>query len=192
MVNPAHELRIAELVEGLAPEIPVTLSHRLNPVIHEYRRASGTCIDASLKPLMQDHVRQLRDDLDAEGFAGVLFLANSVGGVSRAEDVIERPIYSVGSGPSLAPVAAQTYAEAELDGDGGVPANVIVCDTGGTSFDVGLITDGAIQRSRDTWIGGRFTGHLNRRVVCRYPKYRRGRRQHRLDRRGRPPPRRPS
>ena len=160
VVNPAHELRIAELVEGLAPEIPVTLSHRLNPVIHEYRRASGTCIDASLKPLMQDHVRQLRDDLDAEGFAGVLFLANSVGGVSRAEDVIERPIYSVGSGPSLAPVAAQTYAEAELDGDGGVPANVIVCDTGGTSFDVGLITDGAIQRSRDTWIGGRFTGHL--------------------------------
>ncbi|MCY4087686.1 MAG: hydantoinase/oxoprolinase family protein [Actinomycetia bacterium] len=161
VVNPAHELRVAELVEGVWPEVPVTVSHRLNPVIHEYRRASGTCIDASLKPLMQDHVRQLRDDLAAEGFTGVLFLANSVGGVSRAEDVIERPIYSVGSGPSLAPVAAQTYAEAERNGapESATP-NVIVCDTGGTSFDVGLITGGEIQRSRDTWIGGRFIGHL--------------------------------
>ncbi len=161
VVNPAHELRVAELVKGSWSDVPVTVSHRLNPVIHEYRRASGTCIDASLKPLMQDHVRQLRDDLAAEGFNGVLFLANSVGGVSRAEDVIERPIYSVGSGPSLAPIAAQTYADAEQNGAGEADAaNVIVCDTGGTSFDVGLITAGEIQRSRDTWIGGRFTGHL--------------------------------
>ena len=161
VVNPAHELRVAELIGQLLPETPVTTSHRLNPVIQEYRRASGACIDASLKPLMQDHIRQLRDDLGSQGFAGVLFLANSVGGVSRAEDVIERPIYSVGSGPSLAPVAAQTYADAELnDTQPASGANVIVCDSGGTSFDVGLITGGAVKRSRDTWIGGRFTGHL--------------------------------
>ena len=161
VVNPDHEARVAELVGELWPEVAVTASHRLNPIIHEYRRASGACIDASLKPLMQDHIRQLRDDLASEGFGGVLFLANSVGGVSRAEDVIERPIYSVGSGPSLAPVAAQMYADAERNGGQADHAtNVIVCDTGGTSFDVGLITDGAIKRSRDTWIGGRFTGHL--------------------------------
>ena len=161
VVNPVHELRVVELVGELWPDVSVTASHRLNPVIHEYRRASGTCIDASLKPLMQDHIRRLRDDLASEGFGGVLFLANSVGGVWRAQDVIERPIYSVGSGPSLAPVAAQTYADAERNGaqpDGAT--NVIVCDTGGTSFDVGLITGGAIKRSRDTWIGQRFTGHL--------------------------------
>jgi N-methylhydantoinase A len=71
------------------------------------------------------------------------------------EDLIERPIYSVKSGPSLAPVAARAYAAAELGAD-----DVIVCDTGGTSFDVSLIRDGLIVFTRETWLGARLTGHL--------------------------------
>jgi N-methylhydantoinase A len=38
--------------------------------------------------------------------------------------------------------------------------NVIVCDTGGTTFDVGLVRDGRLAYSRDTWLGGQWTGHL--------------------------------
>src|SRR5689334_4207392 len=53
IVNPAHEERVGELLEERWPGIPYTLSHRLNPIIREYRRASSTAIDASLKPLMQ-------------------------------------------------------------------------------------------------------------------------------------------
>ena len=52
IVNPAHELRVGELIEREWPGVPVTLSHRLNPIIREYRRASSTAIDASLKPVM--------------------------------------------------------------------------------------------------------------------------------------------
>lgn len=37
---------------------------------------------------------------------------------------------------------------------------MIVCDAGGTSFDVSLVRDGAISYSRDTWLGPQFTGHL--------------------------------
>ena len=39
------------------PDVPFTLSHELNPIVREYRRASSTAIDASLKPLMQDYLR---------------------------------------------------------------------------------------------------------------------------------------
>ena len=94
--------------------MPYTLSHALNPIIREYRRASSTAIDASLKPLMQEYLSTMESDLRAAGFAGHLLIATSFGGAWRPDQVVERPIYSVGSGPSMAPVAALTYARAEF------------------------------------------------------------------------------
>jgi len=126
IVNPAHEQRVGELIEEHAPGVPYTLSHALNPIIREYRRASSTAIDASLKPLMQEYLSTMESDLRAAGFAGHLLIATSFGGAWRPDQVVERPIYSVGSGPSLAPIAALTYAQAEFgEEDGG---NLVVCD----------------------------------------------------------------
>ena len=158
-VNPAHELRVGELIAEHLPDVPCTLSHQLNPIVREYRRASSTVIDASLKPVMQDFLRGLEHDLRAAGFGGQLFVSTSFGGAWRPDEVVERPIYSVGSGPSMAPVAALTYGGAELAG-GGTPPDMLVCDTGGTTFDVGLISDGAVHYTNETWLGGRWIGHI--------------------------------
>src|SRR5262249_24116604 len=81
----------------------------------------------------------------------------SFGGAWRTHEMIERPIYSVGSGPSQAPVAAKTYARGEFTGD---PGELIVCDTGGTTFDVGLVAGGEIRTTAETWLGGRWIGHI--------------------------------
>ena len=161
VANPVHELRIAEMITEELPGLPFTVSHQLNPIIREYRRSSGTCIDASLKPLMQQYLKELEQDLAQEGFGGVFVVGNSLGGVSRVEEVMEKPILSVGSGPALAPVAALEYDKIELPGDAAEPRrDLVVVDTGGTSFDVSLVTDGTIRRSRDTWLGEPFLGHL--------------------------------
>jgi len=154
-VNAQHERRLGELIEDELPGIPYTLSHELNPILREYRRASSTAIDASLKPLMQDHLHDLASDLASAGFGGQLFAAISSGGVTPFSDLARRPIYSVRSGPALAPVAGR--AEAAADAYHG---DLIVCDTGGTSFDVSVVRDGSIKLTRDTWLGERFTGHL--------------------------------
>ncbi len=58
IVDPRHEEAVAELIEEELPGVAYTLSHRLNPIIREYRRASSAAIDASLKPLMQRHLRR--------------------------------------------------------------------------------------------------------------------------------------
>lgn len=158
-VNPAHELRVGELIAEHAPGLPYTLSHQLNPIVREYRRASSTVIDASLKPVMQDFLVALERDLADAGFRGQLFVSTSFGGAWRPREVVERPIYSVGSGPSMAPVAAVTYGTLELS-DGGVPPDMLVCDTGGTTFDVGLVSDGDIHYTSETWLGGRWIGHI--------------------------------
>ena len=73
----------------------------------------------------------------------------------HVEDLVERPIHTVKSGPSMAPVAGRAYAEAERRG-----TDVIVCDTGGTTFDVGLVRDGALVFTRESWLGPRWTGHI--------------------------------
>lgn len=159
IVNPAHELRVGEMIAEMLPGVPYTLSHQLNPIIREYRRTSSCVIDASLKPLMQEHLSNLQSDLQAAGFDGHLFIATSFGGSWRPEEVIERPIYSVGSGPSMAPVAALTYGQAEANVDA-LHEDLLVCDTGGTTFDVGLVSGGEINYTAETWLGGRWIGHI--------------------------------
>ncbi len=153
--NPAHELALAELIESELPGVPYSLSHQINPIVREYRRASGTAIDASLKPLMQTHLPEIAAGLHAAGFRGELLAASSAGGVVPMAELIESPLWSVRSGPSLAPVAARAVAGAET-GSG----EVIVCDTGGTSFDVSLIRGGDLVFTSETWLGEPFCGHL--------------------------------
>ncbi|MGV8872548.1 MAG: hydantoinase/oxoprolinase family protein [Rhodococcus sp. (in: high G+C Gram-positive bacteria)] len=155
IANPSHELAIAALIEEELPETPYTLSHQINPIIREYRRSSSAVIDASLKPLMQEHLRGLEVDLAGAGFTGELLAATSFGGMMHIADLIDRPIYSTRSGPSMAPVAGKTYGGAEVPG-----RDVVICDTGGTSFDVSLVRDGEVVFTRETWLGGRSIGHL--------------------------------
>lgn len=153
--NPAHEIALGRLIEAELPGIPYTLSSRLNPIIREYRRASSASIDASLKPLMQRHLSDMEEDLRRAGFSGQLLVATSFGGVMHAADVVQRPIYLVKSGPAMAPVAGRTYGEAEVGS-----RDLIVCDAGGTSFDVSLVHDRTITFTRETWLGSVFTGHI--------------------------------
>jgi N-methylhydantoinase A len=158
IANPRHELRLGELIEETAPQLPYTLSHQLNPILREYRRASSTAIDASLKPLMQSHLEAVQEGLMENGFSGRLFVATSFGGAWPVDEAINKPIYTIGSGPTMAPTAALTFA-ADLE-PRAIKDPIIVCDTGGTTFDVALISHGRVNHTTETWIGSRFTGHM--------------------------------
>lgn len=154
IVNPAHELRVGELIAEHAPEMHVTLSHQLNATPREYRRACSASIDASLKPLMTRYISGLKGRLEEAGFKGRPLVLTSRGGMLDADEVARTPIQVINSGPSVAPVAGRHYALAE----GGKTA--IVADTGGTTYDVGLIRDGEIPITREMWIGKPMNGHL--------------------------------
>ena len=155
MINNKHEARIGELLASELPDVPYTLSSRLNPSVREYRRTSSTAIDASLKPLMSRFFRHLEDELRNNGFNGRLLIMTSSGGVLDAEHVAETPIHSIGSGPAGAPVAGRHFAA--LDG-GGMTA--IVTDAGGTTFDVSLLRDGGIPTTRETKVGDQKAGYM--------------------------------
>lgn len=154
-INPAHELRVAEMIAERLPHLPVTLSHAVNPTLREFRRASATAIDASLKPLMGRYLGGLTERLRDAGFAGEIMVLTSGGGMTVAEEAAAAPIRVINSGPSMAPIAGRAYAMLEERAD-----NVIVADTGGTTYDISLVRDGHIPMTRELWIGQPGRGHL--------------------------------
>ena len=155
IVNPVHELRVGELLAERLAGVPFTLSHELNPVLREYRRASSAAIDASLKPLMATYLDGLERRLREHGFAGRLLTVTSNGAVLDAHDMARAPIHSINSGPAMAPVAGRVYAE--LDGK---CDTAVIADTGGTSYDVSLVRRGRIPITRDMWLGPEYSGHI--------------------------------
>ena len=153
--NPMHERRVGELLAERLPDTPRTLSHELNPTIREYRRASATAIDASLKPVMTEHLGALEERLREAGLRTPVVVVTSSGGVMDASAVAAAPIHVIMSGPAMAPIAGRRYAATDTDAD-----TAIVTDTGGTSYDVSLVRRGRIPRTRETWLGPRFIGHM--------------------------------
>jgi N-methylhydantoinase A len=168
IVNPVHERRIGELLEQHLPGVPYTLSHALNPTLREYRRASSTAIDASLKPLMSTYLDDLEQELRQAGFGGELLVISTSGGLMHAREAAKVPITSINSGPAMAPVAGRHFAAAigdrDADGRGGREGtgaeDAIVADTGGTSYDVSVVRGGRIPMTRETWLGEPLTGHI--------------------------------
>jgi N-methylhydantoinase A len=155
IINPVHEQRIGELIELHLPSVPYTLSHALNPALREYRRASSACIDASLKPRMGAYMRELDGQLRAAGFAGRVLVVTSQGGVMDAADAAQAPIHLINSGPSMAPLSGHYFSLVDEGAD-----TAVVADAGGTTFDVSLVRKGRIPRTRETWIGESFRGHM--------------------------------
>lgn len=155
IINPLHELRIGTILTDRLPGVPVTLSHQLNPILREYRRASSTCIDASLKPVMAPYLRDLDERLRSAGFAGRILGVTSQGGVVETDMLAAAPIHLLNSGPALAPFAGKCYAALDAGSD-----TAIVTDSGGTSYDVSFVRRGEIPWTAESWIGPPFVGHM--------------------------------
>jgi N-methylhydantoinase A len=148
VINPAHEDRVGSLLAEHLPGVPVTLSYQLNPSIREYRRAIASSIDASLKPLMNRYLGGLTTELRKAGFGGNILVLSSQGGMVDADEVKRTPILAINSGPSMAPIAGGRLANAESDA-----RDVIIFDTGGTTFDVSVVRDGRVPFTQETWMG---------------------------------------
>lgn len=143
VANPAHELQARDIIAALWPEVSVTLSHEINPMPREYKRIISAAIDASINPIIRTYIGNLQSALEAEGFTGELLLANCIGGMMPPAEMMRRPIYSVMSGPTLAPMAALALTD--------LP-DVVVGDMGGTTFDVSALRNHQIIVTPDAMI----------------------------------------
>ncbi|WOF43061.1 hydantoinase/oxoprolinase family protein [Sphingopyxis indica] len=134
--NPAHETRLAELIEEIAPGMFVTASSRLVPIIGEYERTSTTSINAYLGPVIHRYINGLESAVRDFGYNGPISIMESGGGVLPASEAAFQAANLLTSGPAGGVLASQKLGE-QLG-----YRNVLTADMGGTSFDVGLIVDG--------------------------------------------------
>jgi len=134
--NDAHERRLAELVNEVAPDAFVSLSSQTAPRQGEYERTVATVINSYVGPASVDYLDRVVDQLRDAGFDGRLLVMQSNGGVADVEHARTSPIRLLGSGP-----AGGVSGVAVLAARAG-HRNVIATDMGGTSFEVGLLIDG--------------------------------------------------
>lgn len=142
--NPAHEQRVRELIEELAPDLYVGLSSEISPRIREYPRASTTIMSTQVGPKLREYLEPLQAELRDMGFEGSLLIMQGAGGTIAAEDASRQAITTVASVLTGGVIGAQSLGQA-LGHE-----NVITTDIGGTTFLVGMIVDGQPLTSTQT------------------------------------------
>jgi N-methylhydantoinase A len=136
---PEHEREVARVVRDAAPDAVVSLSHEVSPIWREYERTSTTIADAFVKPVVEDFVRSVGEELGSAGAELTWRLLASNGGYLTAEQASARPVQIVMSGLAGGIVGATRFAA-----DAGV-ASLFTLDMGGTSSDIGLIRNGTTE-----------------------------------------------
>lgn len=145
--NPVNEQRVAQIIERMWPQVPVSLSSEVAPEIREFERTSTTAANAYVQPLVARYLRILHDELRAAGFTGPLYPMLSSGSTAPNSLAIKQPIRLVESGP----VAGAVFA-AHCGSLAGV-ADLLSFDMGGTTAKLCLIQGGRPAVSPDIEVG---------------------------------------
>jgi N-methylhydantoinase A len=109
--NPAHEIRIKEIVNKQAPDLFLSTSYEVLPQIREYERTCTTATNAYVKPITAKYLAKLSARLKSLGFKGKLFIMLSSGGITSVETACEYPVRIIESGPTAAVIASQHYGK---------------------------------------------------------------------------------
>ena len=147
-LNPAHELRAAEIIAQEAPDLAVSLSHRVAREWREYERTSSTVIDAYVAPIVRRYLGRLTGEMGERGMSVPMHVMQSNGGIVSAETASEQTLQTLLSGP-----VGGTMGGVALARITGRP-NLICVDMGGTSFDVSLVVDGKPDVSTEAELEG--------------------------------------
>ena len=139
--NPAHELRIMEIIQEEYPEhqlgaIPVLLGHQVSGRKGEYVRATSTIVDGFLHGIMFHAMSQLANNLRDSGYDKPMLIIHNSGGMAQMNST--DALQTIHSGPVAGVSAAEHLSESSGIG------NIITTDMGGTSFDIGLVPAGGV------------------------------------------------
>lgn len=138
-VNPEHERRVRTLLNEELPQLVVSISSEVSPIIAEYERSSTTAVDAFVKVPLSAHFRELGEKLRADGVEGSLLTMQANGGMISFSAAQERPIRVMNSGPVAGAIAGQYFANASRE------LNAITFDVGGTSSDIAVVVNGSLM-----------------------------------------------
>lgn len=140
--NPAHEIRLREILREKLPGLAISLSHEVSPEAREFDRLSTTIANAYIQPQMASYLADFQDRFNNEGLTCPILMMTAGGGMTTMETAARLPIRLVESGPAGGAILAARIA-AETD-----EAEVLSFDMGGTTAKLCLIDGFRPQTTR--------------------------------------------
>jgi N-methylhydantoinase A len=140
--NPAHELRIGEILSEVNAGLAVTLSSQACPEAREYERTSTAIANAYVQPLISGYLRRLQATMVALGYRNPIHLMTSGGSLASLETAARFPVRLVESGPAGGAILAGQLALERGE------RRIVSFDMGGTTAKICLIDDGAPLKAR--------------------------------------------
>ena len=134
--NPAHEDRVKEIANKIAPELYVSLSYQVLGEIREYERTVATALNACVMPMVGNYLSAIEKGLQDIGLQATLQIMQSNGGVISREIGERMPIRMLESGPAAGALGAAHSARQASTPD------VMAFDMGGTTAKACLVTHG--------------------------------------------------
>ncbi len=142
--HPEHELAVGEALSG----VHVSLSHQVVGTFREYERAATTEVDAALSPLLARYLERLAARSRNARLPEPAIMQSN-GGLIDIGAAARHAAWTVLSGPAGGAAGAAFVARAT-----GAP-DALCFDMGGTSCDVCVVDDGAVQERSGGDIAGR-------------------------------------
>ena len=140
VANDAHEKAVAEILRRRHPGVYVTLSSAAVPFVGEYERTATTVFNAYIGPRISSYLVNLEQVLRSKGLAKPPMVMQSYGGVLDIESTCRNAVGTIESGPASGVVGTRFLGE--LIGED----NILATDMGGTTFKVGVVREGRIER----------------------------------------------
>lgn len=137
-VRDDHERRVEEIIrEEVGEEVPISLSNEIGSV-GLLERENATALNAALTRVAAQAANAFIDAMDERDIAAQLYFGQNDGTLMSVEYALEYPIFTVASGPSNSVRGAAYLSGIE---------NGIIVDVGGTTTDVGAVTEGFPRES---------------------------------------------
>ena len=131
-LTPDHELRLAEAIRNAIPDAGITCSYEIGG-LGLLDRENAAILNASLAPLASHVVTALDNAVRKAGIESPVFISQNDGTLMNAETARHYPVMTFSSGPTNSMRGALALSGVK---------DAIVVDVGGTTADIGMLSDG--------------------------------------------------
>ena len=147
-LNQEHEQAACAHLAQRAPDLALSASSDIVPIMGEYERGSTAVMNAYVMPKVVGYLRDMDGELKRGGLKRSILMLQSNGGAISVDRIAGRPVNLILSGPA-AGIGALKQVAGQLGQD-----NLIAMEIGGTSCDVTLMEAGEVPVSEELEIDG--------------------------------------
>ncbi|MEL7564629.1 MAG: hydantoinase/oxoprolinase family protein [Dehalobacterium sp.] len=146
--NPAHELRVKELVEEIL-DLPVVCAHQLTTSLGLHERTVTAALNARLIPIIAELIESVKRVLGEKKIDASMMIVKGDGSLMGETMAREKPIETILSGPAASIIGGTFLTDTK---------DALVLDMGGTTTDIALLKNGVPRINREgAMVGGWLT-----------------------------------